>query len=87
LLEMSEKAGGLNGSTQHWLGVYRLEFEIPKFFAAVDSDVMQSRPGLTVSSTTDLPSSADIAAIIRSCFRSSLAARDFADRRSKPGHR
>jgi hypothetical protein len=29
-------AGGLNGSTQHWLAVYPPEFEIPTFFVAVD---------------------------------------------------
>ena len=32
-----EKSVGLKGSTQHWLAVYPPEFEIPTFFAAVDS--------------------------------------------------
>ena len=51
-----EKSGGLMGSTQHWLGVYPPGFEIPMFFAAVDSDPERSRPGPTASSTTGQPS-------------------------------
>jgi hypothetical protein len=30
------KSGGLNGSMQHWLGVYLPGFQSPKFFAGVD---------------------------------------------------
>ena len=71
---------------QRWLAVYLPEFEIPSFFVAVDSDAERSRPAPTASSKTDPRSSAGIAAIARSCFRSSRAARDFADRRSKPVH-
>src|SRR5215470_9714471 len=82
-----EKRGGLKGSTQHWIAVYPPEFEIPTFFVAVDSDAERSRPGPTASSRTDPLSSAGIAAIARWCFRLSRAARDFADRRSKPVHR
>src|ERR1700676_2814480 len=81
-----DERGGLKGSTQHWLAVYPPEFEIPTFFVAVDSDAARSRPDPTASSRTDPPSSAGIAAIDRSCFRSSRAAWDSVDRRSKPLH-
>ena len=80
-------AGGLKGSTQHWPAVYPPECEIPTFVAAVDSAVKRSRPDPTASSGLGPPSSADIAAIAHSCFRSIRAARDFVDRRSKPAHR
>src|SRR5215813_1077555 len=78
--------GGLKGSTQHWPAVYPPECEIPTFVAAVDSAVKRSRPDPTASSGLGPPSSADIAAIAHSCFRSIRAARDFVDRRSKPAH-
>jgi hypothetical protein len=32
----TENAGGLNGSMQHWLGVYSPESQNPKSFAGVD---------------------------------------------------
>ena len=31
---VSDKRGGLKGSVQHWLAVYPLEFEIPRFVVA-----------------------------------------------------
>ena len=34
--EVPEIRGGLNGSLQHWLGVYWPEFQSPKFLADVD---------------------------------------------------
>jgi hypothetical protein len=33
---ISEKPGGLNGSTQHWHGVYSLAYQSPKFSGGVD---------------------------------------------------
>jgi hypothetical protein len=33
--ELAEKSGGLNGSTQHWHGVYSLEYQSPKFSSGV----------------------------------------------------
>ena len=33
---VSDNAGGLKGSMQHWLAVYPPEFQIPMFFVAVD---------------------------------------------------
>src|SRR5207245_496905 len=84
---VSENAGGLKGSTQHWLAVYPPEFEIPTFFVAVDSDAERFRPGPTASSRTDPPSSAGTGAGAHWCFRSSRAAKGSADRRSRPVHR
>jgi hypothetical protein len=37
--EVTEIPGALNGSMQHWPGVYQLEFQSLKFFAGVDSVV------------------------------------------------
>jgi hypothetical protein len=39
----SGKACGLNGSVQHLLAVYLLEFEFPKFFLEVD--LISAQPG------------------------------------------
>jgi hypothetical protein len=39
VLELPAESGGLNGSMQHWLGVYQREFQSLKFFAGVDSVV------------------------------------------------
>src|SRR5262249_20481149 len=80
------KSGGLKGSTQHWPAVYPPECEIPKFLVAVDSGAERSHPDPTARSGTGPPSSAGIAAVARSCFRSIRAAMDFADHRSKPVH-
>jgi hypothetical protein len=35
LYEVSGNEGGLNGSMQHWLGVYLPEFQSPKFSLVV----------------------------------------------------
>src|ERR1700680_1130285 len=60
------KSGGLKGSTQHWLAVYPPAFEIPTFFVGADLNAERFRPGPSVSSKTDLLSSAGIAARARS---------------------
>src|SRR5262249_35791563 len=81
---MYGKRGGLNGSTQHFLAVYSQESENLKFVVGVDSDVERSGPSPTASNWKDPLSSAGIGAGAHWCFRSIHAARDFADRRSKP---
>ena len=53
MLIVSENAGGLKRSMQHWLRVYLPEFESPTFFVVVDSDAERSRPSPTASSRTD----------------------------------
>src|SRR5215470_10047469 len=74
-------------STQHLLGVYSPESGILGFFWDVDSSA--ARPGRAALERWG-PSrflAGSIAAGADSYFRSSHAARGFADRRSKPAHR
>src|SRR6202522_3312925 len=73
------KSGGLNGSTQHFLGVYSQESENLKFLVGVDlvAALLCSDP--TGNSRLGLRSSGSIVVRVRLYFRSSRVARDSAD--------
>src|SRR5580704_15686237 len=86
LLEMSGNAGGLNGSTQHFLEVYSQESENLKFVVGVDLRAALLCSDLTANSQLGLLSSGSIVVRARWCFRSSRVARDFADHRSRLSH-
>ena len=77
----------LRRSTQHLLAVYSQEFQSPAFFSGVDSGA--ARPGRDALASGQIGQclAGSIAATADSCFRSSHAARDFVDRRSRPAHR
>src|SRR6266849_8871008 len=85
-LDFSFYRGGLNGSTQHLLGVYLQESENLRFFSGVGLSATLLCPVPTGYSRTGLFSSASIVVIAHSCFRSSRAAKGFADHRSRLSH-
>ena len=87
LLEMSGNAGGLNGSTQHFLGVYSQESENLKFLVGVDLGAALLCSDPTGNSRLGLRSSGSIVVRVRLYFRSSRVARDGTGHRSRPGHR
>src|ERR1700694_1358295 len=76
----------LNRSTQHSVEVYWRGFEILRFFLDADLIAAPLRPGPLGCSPTDRFSLGSIVVIAHSCFRSSHAARGFADRRNKLAH-
>src|SRR5215472_7346319 len=82
----SGNAGGLNGSTQHFLEVYSQESENLKFVVGVDLSAARLCSDRTGNSRLGLRSSGSIVVRARLCFRSSRAARGFADRRSRLSH-
>src|SRR5450631_3927753 len=78
-----DKRGGLNGSVQHLLAVYLLEFQIPMFFSDADLSAAPPRRAQLVNALTNLFVLGSTDATGHSCFRSSRAATGFGDRRSK----
>src|ERR1700678_4497897 len=86
LLEMSGNAGGLNGSTQHFLGVHSQESENLKFLVGVDLGAALLGSDPTGNSRLGLRSSGSIVVRVRLYFRSSRVARDSADHRSRLAH-
>src|ERR1700684_3322748 len=86
-LQMSGKSGGLNGSTQHFLGVYSQESENLKFLVGVDLGAALLCSDPTGNSRLGLRSSGSIVVRVRLYFRSSRVARDSADHRSRLAHR
>src|SRR6266851_4787707 len=78
--------GGVNGWTQQLLEVYSRESESPRFFSGVDLSAVPLCPDPTGYSRTGLFSSGSIVVIAHSCFRSSHAAKDSADHRSRLSH-
>src|SRR6202521_3046192 len=83
---MRDKRCRLNRSTQHSVEVYWRGFEILRFFLDADLIAAPLRPGPLGCSPTDRVSLGSIVVIAHSCFRSSNAARGFADRRNKLAH-
>jgi len=81
-----DKSGGFNGSTQHLLEVYSQESESLRFFSGVDLSAVPLCPVPTGCNRTGLFSSGSIVVIAHSCFRSSRAAKGFADHRSRLSH-
>src|SRR5215472_13426765 len=79
-------SGGLNGSTQHFLEVYSQGSENLKFVVGVDLSAARLCSDRTGNSRLGLRSSGSIVVRARLCFRSSRAARGFADRRSRLSH-
>src|ERR1700677_590119 len=82
-----DKRGGLNGSTQHFLGVYSQESENLKFLVGVDLGAALLCSDPTGNSRLGLRSSGSIVVRVRLYFRSSRVARDSADHRSRLAHR
>src|SRR5258706_8567790 len=82
----SAKRGGLNGWTQHLLAVYSPESENLRSFSGVDLSATLLCPDGTGYSRTGRFSSGSIVVIAHSCFRSSRAAKDFADHRNRLSH-
>src|SRR5260370_1151240 len=78
--------GGLNGWTQQLLEVYSPEFVSFRVFSGVDLSAVPLCPDPTGYSRTGLFSSGSIVVIAHSCFRSSRAAKGFADHRSRLSH-
>src|SRR5580700_1035159 len=88
LLHISGNAGGLNGSTQHFLEVYSQESENLKFVVGVDLSAALLGSDLTGNSRLGLCSSGSIVVRARLCFRSSRVARAAGpDRISQLHHR
>src|ERR1700693_204537 len=85
-IPMSDNAGGLNGSTQHFVEVYSQESENLKSLVGVDLSVALLCSDPTGHIRTGLFSSGRIVARVRLCFRSSRVARDSADHRSRLSH-
>src|SRR3982074_1675443 len=85
-VEMPDKRGGLNGSTQHFLAVYSQESENLKFVVGVDLSAALLCSDPTGNGRLGLCSSGSIVVGARLCFRSSRVARDSADHRNKPSH-
>src|SRR5215510_15641905 len=85
-IQVTDKRGGLNGSTQHFPEVYSQESENPKFVVGVDLSAALLCSDPIGNSRSGLRSSGSIVVRARLCFRSNRAARDFADRRSKLSH-
>src|ERR1700675_209523 len=83
---LSDNAGGLNGSTQHFLEVYSQESENLKFVVGVDLSAALLCSDLTGNSRLGLCSSGSIVVRARWCFRSSRVARDSSDHRSRLSH-
>src|ERR1700732_3746333 len=83
---LPDKSGGLNGSTQHFLGVYSQESENLKSLAGVDLSAAPLCSDPTGNSRLGLCSSESIVVRARLCFRSSRVARDSADHRSRLSH-
>src|SRR6266481_2078749 len=77
---------GLNWSAQHLREAYSQETESPTFVADVDLDATRSCPGRIAFSRRGRFSSAGFVAASGWCFRSFLAARGCADRRSRLSH-
>src|SRR5580658_1299691 len=86
LLEMSGLRCRLRRSTQHFLEVYSQEFEILKFFWDAGLSAAPLCPDPLANSQTGRCLEARIVVTADWCFRSSRAARDSADRRSRPAH-
>src|ERR1700693_2747135 len=84
--QMSDYAGGLNGSTHHFVEVYSQESENLKSLVGVDLSVALLCSDPTGNIRTGLFSSGSIVARVRLCFRSSRVARDSADHRSRLSH-
>src|ERR1043165_2294860 len=82
----SGNAGGLNGSTQHFLEVYSQESENLEFVVGVDLSAALLCSDPTGNSRLGLCSSGSIVVRARLCFRSSHVARDSADHRSRLSH-
>src|SRR5882672_5294108 len=80
------KSGGLNGSTQHFLGVYSQESENLKFVVGVDLSAALLCSDPTGNSRLGPCSSGSIVVRARLCFRSSRVAKDSADHRSRLSH-
>src|SRR5882762_4576296 len=76
----------LKRSMQHLLAVYSQEFEIPESFLDVDSSA--ARPGRAALERWETSPflAGSIAAAANLYFRLCHAARDFADRKSRPAH-
>src|ERR1700678_4074214 len=87
LLEMSDNRCRLRWSTQHWREVYSQEFEILVSFLDVDSSAARPGGAALAKNRTGRCLEENIGAAAGWCFRSCLAARDFADRRSRLAHR
>src|SRR6267142_2830903 len=85
-LPVPGKSGGLNGSTQHFLGVYSPESENLKFVVGVDLSAALLCSDPTGNSRLGLCSSGSIVVRARLCFRSSRVARGSADHRSRLSH-
>ena len=85
-LRMYDKGCRLHRSTQHFLEVYSQEFEILKSFWDVDSSAARPGRAALANSQTSRCLAGSIAVTADWCFRSYRAARDSADRRSRPAH-
>src|SRR6202451_1879689 len=85
-LQMSGKIRSLNGSTQHFLGVYSQESENLQFLVGVDLGAALLCSDPTGNSRLGLRSSGSIVVRVRLYFRSSRVARDSADHRSRLAH-
>src|SRR3977135_1231764 len=72
LSNLPDKSGGLNGSTQHFLGVYSQESENLKFVVGVDLSAALLCSDPTGNGRLGLCSSGSIVVGARLCFRSSL---------------
>src|SRR5258708_39424248 len=81
--ELAQNVGGLNGSMQHWLGVYSPEFQSPRFFADVDLGAALPCRDRLENSRTSRFFWGSIVAADRWCFRLWLAARGSADYRGR----
>src|SRR5258708_15805106 len=85
-LDFSFYRGGLNGWTQHLLAVYSPESESLRSFSGVDLSATLLCPDGTGYSRTGRFSSGSIVVIAHLRFRSSRAAKDFADHRNRLSH-
>src|ERR1700689_4532802 len=83
---LSDLCCQLRRSTQHFVEVYSQESEILKSFWDVDSSAVRPGRAALANSQTDQCLAGSIAVTADWCFRSYRAARESADRRSRPAH-
>src|ERR1700751_6002036 len=80
------KSCRLRRSMQHSVAVYWREFEILRSFLDADLTAAPLGPTALANSRTGQCRGRSIVVTADWCFRSTPAARDFADRRSRPAH-